>query len=233
VSVTVTLSLVAALLFAVSAALQQRAAREAARRRVVGRATGRTWLPVLDVLGRLVRDRRWLAGWLAGIGGFGAHAAALHHGSIVVVQPLLTAQLLFALALGQRRPLRRDWLGTLAVCAGLVVLVTVHSGVSGGPTRRSDLPLAALVAAMVIAELVAVASLVRHRPQLRSALVAVAAGTCVSLSAVLLVVVTGDLSRSGVGAVASDWATLVLVASTSTSALLVQDAFASGSLRPP
>jgi hypothetical protein len=228
--VTVALSLLAALLFAVSAAMQQRAAREAARRRTADRAASRSWLPVLGVLSRLVRDRRWLAGWLANVAGFGTHATALHAGSITVVQSLLMVQLLVALALGPHRPMCRDWLGTLAVCAGLAILVTVHSGVARAPARRVDVALVALVAAALIAGLITVARVARPRPQVRSALVGVAAGACFCLTAVFVVVVTDDLSRGGLGAVASDWATLGLAASTSLGGLLVQDAFASGSL---
>src|SRR5947207_6220091 len=66
VIVSVALSLLAASMFAISAALQQRAARAAARE-ATGTAPGRGWLPVLGVLHRLFRDRRWLAGWIANL----------------------------------------------------------------------------------------------------------------------------------------------------------------------
>ncbi len=232
VTTTVALSLLAALLFAVSAALQQRAARGAARARS-GNAAGRGFLPVLDVLSRLVRDRRWLAGWLANLTGFGLHATALHIGSLTVVQALLVTQLLFALALTGRRPTRRDWLGTFAICAGLAVLVTVHGTAPRSPAPRSPahrVAVTLLLVGALIAGLVVAARFVGRRPQVRSALVAVAAGVCFCLTAVFVVLVTDDLSRGGVAAVLFDWAMPGLAVSTSLGGLLVQDAFAAGSL---
>lgn len=230
--VSVALSLLAASMFAISAALQQRAARAAARE-ATGTAAGRGWLPVLGVLHRLFRDRRWLAGWIANLAGFATHAAALHVGSITVVQALMVVQLLLALALGGRRPLRRDWAGTLAICTGLAILLVVDGG-AHGPARhavqRPEVARWVLLAGVSIVALVSTARGVRRSTQARSALVAVAAGICFSLTAVFVVLVTDDLARGGVGAILSDWATLGLALSTSVGGLLVQDAFAAGSL---
>ena len=226
-TVTIVLSLLAAFLFALSAALQQRAARSEARRHG---GAGPAWLPVLGVLGRLVRDRRWLAGQGANVVGFAAHAAALHVGSITVVQPLLVVQLLFALALGYRRPLRRDWFGTLLVCGGLAVLLAARGAQLGHPADRGHVALTVALAAIVIGGLLAVARYARPRPQLRAAMVAVAAGICFCLTAVFVGVVTHDVSRGGLAALATEWALLGLVASTTLGGLLAQDAFAAGSL---
>jgi hypothetical protein len=227
---SVALALLAASMFATSAALQQRAARRAARE-ATGQAPGGRWLPVLGVLRRLLRDRRWLAGWVANVAGFGAHAAALHFGSILVVQALMVTQLLLALALGGRRPLRRDWVGTLAICTGLAMLLVVHGGATThGPVQRSEVARWVLLAGALIVGLVVAARLARRSPQARSALVAVAAGICFSLTAVFVVLVTDDLARGGIGAVLTDWAMLGLAASTSVGGLLAQDAFAAGSL---
>src|SRR5262249_132794 len=204
-------------------------ARGAARARA-GNAAGRGFLPVLDVLSRLMRDRRWLAGWLANLTGFGLHATALHVGSLTVVQSLLVTQILFALALTGRRPTRRDWLGTFAICAGLAVLVTVHGTAPRSPAHRVAVAVTVLLVGVLIAGLVVAARFVGRRPQVRSALVAVAAGVCFCLTPVFLVLVTDDLSRGGVAAALFDWAAPGLAVSTSLGGLLVQDAFAAGSL---
>jgi hypothetical protein len=220
VIVSVALSLLAASMFAISAALQQRAARAAARE-ATGTAAGRGWLPVLGVLHRLFRDRRWLAGWIANLAGFATHAVALHVGSITVVQALMVVQLLLALALGGRRPLRRDWAGTLAICTGLAIFLVVAGG-AHRPARhavqRPEVARWVLLAGVSIVALVSTARVVRRTPQARSALVAVAAGICFSLTAVFVVLVTDDLARGGVGAILSDWATLGLALSTSVGA---------------
>ena len=86
------LALAAAFLFALSAFLQQRAARM-----IIGADTAslRDASGVKRLLGRLVRNRSWLTGWLTNLGGVGTQAAALKVGSVAAVQPMMAAQLLF------------------------------------------------------------------------------------------------------------------------------------------
>lgn len=234
----VPLSLAAALLFAVAAAAQQRAARTAAGSAPGPADPARTasrWLPVLRILHRLLRDRLWLLGWVTNLAGFLTQAAALHLGSIAVVQPLLVAQLLFALPLStvrsRRRPRPWDWAGAGLVCAGLVVLLSVRGAVPpAADARRSYALLAVAAAVVLIGGLLAVARSVHSRPQERAALVAVAAGVCFAMSAVFITLTTDDLIHRGVGATAADWVGYALAGSTLLGLLLEQDAFASGSL---
>lgn len=223
----VMVALVAALLFAVSAALQQRAAGDAVRSAPAG---ARRWLPIAAVLGRLVRDRRWLLGWLVNVAGFGLHAIALHFGSITVVQALLLAQLMFAQVLLRRRPAWQDWLGTVVVAGGLVLLLFVRRTVPADP-QRLHVPLAVLVVAAGIAGLLAVARVVPPRlGWLRGAVVGGAAGMCFSLTAVFVVLAGADLARGGIPVLVTDWVLVGLAASTVTGTVLVQDAFAAGPL---
>jgi hypothetical protein len=230
----------AALMFAVSATLQQTAARSANPRSTQATTEGAVatprwaWLPILGMLGALFRDRRWLAGWLANLVAFGLHATALHLGSLVVVQALLVVQLLCALPMVSVRdrhwPRVRDWIGTALICAGLVVLLIVRHGIAQTTARRADAPLVAGVAAGIVVLLLAVARLDRRHGQLRSALVAAGAGICFALTAVFVVLVTDDLARHGLFEVLTDWPVYGVALSTVCSGLLVQDAFASGSL---
>jgi drug/metabolite transporter (DMT)-like permease len=241
--VTVPLSLLAALLFAGSAALQQVAAHRTAGEAAAARepamtASARhwsTWLPVLTLLRRLVRDRLWILGWLTNLAGFFAQAAALHFGSISVVQPLLVAQLLFALPLGtllsRRRMLRRDWFGAASVCAGLIILLSVRGAVPDiGDANRQHVLLATAAAIVLVVGLVAAGRSAAQQPQLRSALVSVAAGICFCMSAVFITLTTADLINRGVGATAVDWPGYALAAASLLGLLLEQDAFAAGSL---
>jgi drug/metabolite transporter (DMT)-like permease len=243
VLLVIPLSLLAALLFACAAAFQQRAAHRTARTAAAAREpamadsarTWTTWLPVLSLLSRLLRDRLWLLGWVTNLAGFLAQAAALHFGSISVVQPLLIAQLLFALPLAtrlsHRRLLPRDWFGAAAVCGGLAVLLSVRGAApdSGEPARTHVL-LATSAALVLVVGLVASGQLVRSRPQFRAALVSVAAGVCFCMSAVFITLTTADLINRGVGATATDWPGYALAGSTVLGLLLEQDAFAAGSL---
>ena len=217
-------AVVAAMFFAVSAALQQAVARSAS---LAAPATGLArWLPAVALLRRLAGNRLWLAGWVTNVCGFLLHAVALHLGSIGVVQALMTLQLLFALPLARlrhraQRTRPRDWLGTILVSSGLITLVV--SGVPVSHPRQADLPVAAIVAVVVIGTLVVAARLAGRRAQLRSALVAIAAACCFTCTAVQVVVITATLPHL-------TWAMVGLVLSTGTGGILAQDAFASGSL---
>lgn len=225
----VVVSLAAALLFAVSAALQQRAAGDALRSVPVAEQR-RRWLPVAAVFGRIVRDRRWLLGWAVNLAGFGLHAVALHFGSITVVQALLLAQLMFAQLLLRRRPVWQDWLGTVTVSGGLVLLLLVRRTVPADP-QRVHVPLAVLVVASGIVGLLGLARAVPQRlGWLRGAVVGGAAGMCFSLTAVFVVLAGEDLARGGIPALATDWVLAGLAASTTAGTVLVQDAFAAGPL---
>jgi hypothetical protein len=240
--VVVPLSLLAALLFAGSAALQQVAAHRTASRAaadrepMTGPARGwTTWLPVVTLLHRLVRDRLWILGWLTNLAGFFVQAAALHFGSISVVQPLLVAQLLFALPFGtmlsHRRMLRRDWFGAASVCAGLVVLLSVRGAAPTlGNADRQHVLLATATAIVLVVGLVAAGRAAAEQPQLRAALVSVAAGICFCMSAVYITLTTADLINRGVGATAVDWPGYALAAASLLGLVLEQDAFAAGSL---
>lgn len=230
---SIVLALLAALLFAVSASLQQGAAQAATAGTIAGERRW-AWLPAVGLLAQLVRSPRWLAGWAVNVVGFGTHAVALHVGSITVVQALLVVQLLFALPLSTMHtgdlPARRDWLATVAVCAGLAILLTVRGTVPQTTARRAAVPWLVLVAGALILALVAAARLVRRRTQTRTALVAVAAGLCFCVTAVFVVLATDDLSRRPLLTAVLDWQLVGLVASTVLGGLLAQDAFASGSL---
>ena len=89
-ALAVALAVLAAALFAVAAAVQQRSAAAVADDRGRG--------PKLVLT--LVRQPLWWVGTLADVGGYAAQAAALGLGSLLLVQPLLVTSLLFALPLG-------------------------------------------------------------------------------------------------------------------------------------
>jgi drug/metabolite transporter (DMT)-like permease len=261
-AMSIPLALLGALLFAVSATLQQHSARSTARRLAVGRqgTAGRTvaaawraalmprgWIrrrpsrdaglappPIRKLLIRIAREPLWWFGWLAGVAGFVAQAVALHLGSIIIVQALVVTQLLFAVPLGSvftgRRPLRRDWCGAAAVCGGLVLLVTVRGGVQQTAGRRSEMWLVVAVAAGLILLLLLTAFLLRSYAQSRTVALAAAAGICFCMTAVFLVFVGDDMSRLGPFAGALSWPAAGLCVSTAVGMVLVQNAFAGGSL---
>jgi drug/metabolite transporter (DMT)-like permease len=235
----VLLSLIAAFLFAAAASVQQHAVRatapaepgtmpasEVARPLVI-------LLPLLALARRLVRSRLWLLGWLTNLVGFLIQAAALKVGSVALVQPLLVTQLLFALPMAsawtRRWPLHRDWLAGLAISGGVAVFLSVRgtAPLRGEPDRWRVILAGVSAAGLVVLLLVAA---IRRQPAVHAALVAVAAGLCFAMSAVLTKLTAEDLVHRGVAATAVDWVGYCLAASTLIGLVLEQDAFGAGSL---
>lgn len=185
----------AAAAFGVANVAQMRAARRT-------RASGGIdpWL-----LLRLFRDRLWLSGLGASVAGYGLQAVALFLAPVVLVQPLIVTELLFALPLAALlagvRLGRREWAGVLLVAAGLAVFVIAAHPVG----ERTHLPsstwitLIVAVTAGVIA-LVVIAEAVQRRPLLRASALAAAASVCFGLMSVDTKVVGHEFADQGLGA---------------------------------
>lgn len=239
----VALSLLSAFLFASAATIQQRATRGAAAASTQAERRYLTaLLPILGLLRQLARSRLWLLGWLTNLLGFLLQAVALHLGSVALVQPLLVTQLLFTLPLvsimTQRWPLLRDWLAAAAICGGVAVFLSVRGAAPApGAENREQIILACLVSLAVIGGLVLAAGGKRTsstdgnvEASVHAAPLAVAAGLCFAVSAVMIKLTATDLIERGVAATAVDWPGYALAASTVTGLLLGQQAFATGPL---
>ncbi|MEU2348466.1 DMT family transporter [Modestobacter sp. NPDC049651] len=216
------LALLAAALFAVAAAVQQRSAAEVRDEQARG----------LRLVLALARRPLWWAGAVSDTGGYVAQAAALGAGSLVLVQPLLVTTLLFALPLGAawagRRLRPRDWLCALLLAAALAVFV-----VAGQPSAGTDraglrdwLPTAVVLAVVLVGCLAGAATL-RGTP--RALLLAVATGIAYGVGAALTKGVVSTL-HAGPVAVLTSWETYVLAAAMVGGTLLQQSAFQAGDL---
>ncbi|MDQ7905771.1 DMT family transporter [Phytohabitans sp. ZYX-F-186] len=232
----VSLSLVAAFLFAAAASLQQHGAQAANNSLEPPRTRGRvraTLAPLPALARRLVRSRVWLAGWVVNLVGFLTQAAALHFGSVALVQPLLVTQLLFALPLAtawsRRMPSRLAWSSAAAITGGVALFLAVRGAapVEGDPNREHII-LSGLATVVAVAGLVLASA--GRRALVQATLLAVAAGLCFAMSAVLMKLTAADLIERGVGATARDWVGYALAGSTLAGLLLGQWAFATGSL---
>ncbi len=232
------LALLAAFLFAASDSLQQHAAHETNYGPEVSQTTAhgqrQAVLPALFTLLRsLIHRPLWMAGWVINLVSYVVQAAALHLGSVALVQPILVTQLLFSLPMAsawcRRWPQARDWLSGLAICFGLAIFLAVRGTASrSGAADRAGVIAAALTIAVAVTVLTTVSA--RRRPLVHATLLATAAGLCFAISAVLLKLTTADLVERGVGATARDWVGYGLAASTLAGILLEQGAFAAGSL---
>lgn len=230
---------VASFLFAGSASLQQHAAhREVYQQRAAngqGGAGNRAVVlyALFHLLSRLLRSPLWLLGWFTNMIGFLVQAAALHFGSVALVQPLLVTQLIFALPLASawRRtwPQKRDWLAGGLICAGLIVFLAVRGVAPLEDTPDRHRLLYCIGAAIVLVAILVLASAGR-KPLVHATFIAVAAGLCFAVSAAMIKLTTEDLIKHGVAATARDWPGYALAVSTWSGLVLEQGAFAAGSL---
>lgn len=131
---TVALALIASALFGMGVAFQQRPASQ-----VPDEFAARPGL-----LLRVARQPLWLLGVAAEIAAFVVQVGALRHGSLVVVQPLITTSLIFAIAItaswSQQSVGRLDWLAVLAVVVGLgaFLVIAAPKESSSGTADTSD-----------------------------------------------------------------------------------------------
>src|SRR4051794_16585866 len=96
----------------------------------------------LSLIGRLLGRRRWIAGGLMMIAGFGFHVGALLLAPLTVVQPSLAAGLIVLLVAGARRDAERvegrDVLAVVAISVGVVGLTLTaaeRNSLSASPAR--------------------------------------------------------------------------------------------------
>ena len=234
----IALAVAAAAMYAMSDFLEQRAASRTTYGTGSGRLVhesqwSRAWLSAEHIMRRLVTSRQWALGWLVGTLAYLVQAAALHLGSVSVVQSLQVTTLLFALPLSaigsSLRPRLRDWIGAVSICIALILVLVVqeHAPHTGVEHRSRILFILLLLAAAVV---LLVAAAVAHTGAVRPTMLALAAGTSFAVSATLVKVTTDDLTRYGVAQTARDWPGYTLALTTGVGLVLQQLAFASGRL---
>ncbi|MGZ4571844.1 MAG: DMT family transporter [Blastococcus sp.] len=184
--IAVGLALLSALSFATSTVVQHRAVTSAhaapGRRRALRLVLG------------LLTDRAWLAGQLAAVAGVALHALALRSGPVVLVQPVLSAGLVFSLALGalvdrhhpdRRKPVRAEWLAAGVVVVGLTVFLLTARPAAGSASGR-PLVLAGAAAGELLLAAAAFAWSRRPNAPHRALVLGVAAGAGFGVTGLLL-----------------------------------------------
>lgn len=209
----------AAAAFAVANVEQMRAARRAEAPEGVS----------TTLLIRLVRDRQWLIGFGASVAGYLLQAVSLYLAPVVLVQPLIVTELLFALplaaALAGRRLGLREWIGALIVAGGITSFLVV-----GNPTGDSTQMSVAMTlgisvcVAVVVAVLVVFSETIHERPMLRASALALAASICFGMLSVMTKVVGHEFQHDELGALLHVQPYLMAVAAL-TGLLLAQTAF--------
>ncbi|HUQ62404.1 MAG TPA: DMT family transporter [Acidimicrobiales bacterium] len=219
--IAVVAALMAALGYAVASVLQHQA---------VGREPSSHSMRPRLVL-RLLARPRWLIGAAVNLTAYGFQFLALSYGSLVLVQPLMVSGLLFALpfgaVVGHKHMSRTDWLGALAVFAGVTVFLLVASPSKGNPEPSGLAWAVVFVITLGIAGILVFAA-GRHTAR-RTMYLACATGIFYGLTAALTKTVAHLVSNDAVGAL-GQWQPYALMAVALLSLLVGQSAFQSGPL---
>jgi drug/metabolite transporter (DMT)-like permease len=221
-ALAISLALLSALLFAFSNVVEQHVAAEV--------PSEQSLQPKLLVT--LASRPVWVAGFAADVAGYGAQAAALAFGALLVVAPLLACGLLFSLLLDAAvtgRRLRTSDLGAaVLLCAGLAVFL----GVGAPSDGRFDAPAAAWApAALLIAAVLTLAVLTRRhaRGSVRATLFGLASGMTFGVNAALTKVVVHILGRDPLS-VFWHWELYGVAVLSVGGLVIIQSAFQAGPL---
>jgi drug/metabolite transporter (DMT)-like permease len=221
------LALVAALCFALAAALQQRGQFALAQR-------GKAVEGLAGVI-RLVVVPVWLLGTLVLLLGYGAQGAALDRGRLVVVQPLLVTTIVWALPLGRwltnQQVAGTQVIGAAVVVVGLALFVLVGDPDAGLENASTQSLVTASIAVSAIVVVLLLWLRTTRSAALRAAVLGVCAGLFFGLSATFSKPVINDLHVS-VGEAAGDWRTWALLGFGFVAFLIQQLSLATGQLAP-
>lgn len=225
--VAVPAAVVGAASFGLGSALQQRATL---RVRTV---------PPLDarLVLHLVRQRLWVLGVLAVVGGLALQLVALAFGPLALVQPVVATSILFAAAfaawLGHRRPDRIVMAGCLLCVAGLAAFLLLARPRAGTPVMdRAPAPwaLAASLGAVVMVSLVLA---VRVTGTSRVLALSLATGVLFGVNAGLMKVAAGQFRHGGAAELLGHWVFYAAAIIGPTGFLLAQNAFQQGDALAP
>ncbi len=184
------------------------------------------------ILVRVARDPLWIVGLLASILGFVLEAAALSIAPVVLVQPLIVAELPFALPLAAlvagRRLGRSEWTGIAMVTAGLIAVVGIIRP-ADAPIVASGAVWAALFSSVAGLALVLVAAGRKLGTVGRTTALAAAAGASFGLLSVVTKATTHQFAHHGAAALLR-WEPWALAAVGLVGMTLAQNAYRAGPL---
>jgi drug/metabolite transporter (DMT)-like permease len=218
------LAVVAAFLFALAAALQQKGALN---------------LPKISVrhpesLARLVGQTMWLVGTLALLAGYVFQAAALDRGRLVIIQPLLVTTVVFALPLGyfltRQHVGRREVIGAAVILCGLA-LFGIFGDPAGGRENAPTDEWAIAIATLAVLCAVLLPFGGNGSLAIKAAVYGTIAGILFGLSAALTKS-TVEYLQAGLGELFSHWEPYVLAIAGVLGFVLQQVSLGTGRLAP-
>jgi drug/metabolite transporter (DMT)-like permease len=177
-----------------------------------------------------IHRKVWIAGFVGMICGFLLQFLALHFGRLSQVQPILTLELPFLVAIlgiwfGHRLGWH-EWLGAVLAAGGLATFLGVAQ--PGGGEQHPDLGDWLLVSAIVVVTCLAAIGLAQVGPPAwRAAMFGVSAAVMFALTAAIIKQMNADII-SGWGGVFVAWPPYALAASGLAAMFLAQNAYHAG-----
>jgi drug/metabolite transporter (DMT)-like permease len=219
-----TLALVAAFLFALAAALQQKGALN---------------LPTISLadpmsLVRLAGEKTWLLGTIALLTGYLFQAGALDRGRLSIIQPLLVTTVVFALPLGyfltKQHVGRREVIGAVVIIIGLGLFV-YFGDPAGGNENASNAAWAIAIGLLSVLSVLLLVFGGRGGLSVKAAVYGTVAGILFGLSS-SLTKPTLDYLHQSVGTMLSHWECYALAVAGVLGFVLQQVSLGTGRLAP-
>ncbi|MBO0731727.1 MAG: DMT family transporter [Acidimicrobiaceae bacterium] len=186
-----------------------------------------------SLLLNLVHRPQWLLGLASSAAGFAMQGLALHFGSLVLVQPLVLTELLFALPIaawfGHHAVGRHQWIPALAIACGLGLFLSTARPHGGRPNAPlSTWLLLAFAVTVAVGLSASIASASGGSRLLRASVLAVGAGVTFGLLAAILDSVSYLLAHRGLAGTLTTWQPYLLAAVAPTGEVFAQTAYQAG-----
>lgn len=182
----------------------------------------------------MIKSRMFLSGVFLQICAFVAMAIALKNGPLIIVEPILTCDLVFLLLLIHwkvRVHIQiRDWLSVAAIIAGLSGVFAV-SHPQGGHLNYNPTPW--IILGVILGSVVIALGLIVRRltnPGMRAILAGIAASCAYASNAAFTKLTLNTFANGGFLAVITNWPVYALVISGLISIYLMLNAYGSGPL---
>ena len=184
----------------------------------------------LSLMAHALRRKTWLIGFVMMIAGFLLQFSALHFGSLTAVQPILTLELPFLVAIlgfWFGHPLGwRDWAGAVAAAGGLAAFLAFAS--PGGGTSLPGLSDWSIISAACVGAAALAVILTRFGSQAwRASMFGVSAAIAFAFTAAIIKEMNLQISQSW-GTIYLHWAPYALAACGLAGMFLAQNAFHAG-----
>lgn len=179
-------------------------------------------------------SRLFQAGLLLQLGGALLELIALDKASLILIEPILTLDLVFLLIFIQMKSHIRagwkEWAAVVAIIAGLTMLFVV--GRPGSGKLNYSIPIWVIMGALLVVLCIATVRIIRHAKSstARALVAAIPTALATALNAAFAKLMLGQVKMYGIGQVFVHWPLYALIACGISSIYLMQNTYGAGPL---